>query len=91
MYFNFTFIDLFNDENSSDESAALLGIINCIFKCVCPDTVYQNKRMLSYCLKPESLTYLFWSFSGFSFSALVRLEEWAVCVASFSISSSMLS
>lgn len=71
MYFSFTFIDLFSGENGSDESAALLGIINCIFKCVCPDTVYQNKHIPSYCLEPESLTYLFQFFFVFFFTALL--------------------
>lgn len=81
MYFFITF-DLFNDENGSVESAALLGIINCIFKCVCPDTVYQNKRTPSYCLKHDSLNLfvseLFFVFS-FTFSLFCTLLGTVAC------------
>lgn len=81
MYFSCTLIDLFN---SSDESAALLGRINSLFKCVCPDTVYQNKGVPSSRLQPESLTYLFGRISLFFLffrCVVVWLERWAVLVA----------
>lgn len=93
--FSLTLIDVFNDENGSDQSAAPLGMINGIFKYVCPDTVYQNKHMLSYCLQPESLPSLF---LGFSLFLLFFFLQWFSLVGSVgcfcsqvSISSSMLS
>lgn len=66
----------------------LFWVISSIFECLCLDTVYQTS--MPSCRGPEPLTYLRWTFVFF-LECFSVLEGWAVFVASFSFSGSMLS